>query len=353
MPTLDIPIPAYSSDESIKSSIPLVILSDTETDICPKGGGDCYPAPLHIVPTPPGLPRLPVVLVLLVLEIPFDRPYRTHLNEVRRMLTERKRVRPPPSLLLEPSSEYSSRHSSLGVLLPTSSSSDGPSRKGGRSHTTSLLGENSIEGSSEIGHETYIEADMEVGTEVSVEASVRATIEIVVDVTAEPNTPPVLPEQTITERVRSLELSELSFRDTLRVERERGFPEFSVIWGMFQRIMPTTQSGMTPGSIEEMITQWVVEALETHEANRNNRNIIESGDENKDENEGGMETVMEAEMEMEMETVMDMVMEMEMEEEMETGMVTMMGLWEVCWELCIPDLVSLVILVNTASYNLY
>ncbi|GJX83631.1 hypothetical protein Tco_0333112 [Tanacetum coccineum] len=36
MPASDIPVPAYFSDDSIVSSIPLVILSDTETEIAPE-----------------------------------------------------------------------------------------------------------------------------------------------------------------------------------------------------------------------------------------------------------------------------------------------------------------------------
>ncbi|GKG15335.1 hypothetical protein Tco_0354935, partial [Tanacetum coccineum] len=51
--------------------------------------------------------------------------------------------------------------------------------------------------------------------------------------------------------------------------------------------MPTTRSGMTPESIEELIAQRVAEALATYEANRNIKNIVKSGDENDNGNEGG------------------------------------------------------------------
>ncbi|GKE64552.1 hypothetical protein Tco_1518713 [Tanacetum coccineum] len=135
----------------------------------PSEGDAPDPAPLQIVPTPPGFSHLLAVLVLPGQEIPFGRPYRTHPNGVRRMLTVRKRVRPPPSLLSDSFLEYSSRHSSSGylsdrssseyssdhsksrlslssppsrkrlrVFMPSSSSFDGPSRKRGRSPTTSL-----------------------------------------------------------------------------------------------------------------------------------------------------------------------------------------------------------------------
>ncbi|GKD78111.1 putative reverse transcriptase domain-containing protein [Tanacetum coccineum] len=51
--------------------------------------------------------------------------------------------------------------------------------------------------------------------------------------------------------------------------------------------MITTRSGMTPKAIEELIAQRVAKALATHEANRNIRNIVESGGANEDGNEGG------------------------------------------------------------------
>ncbi|GJV71134.1 hypothetical protein Tco_1491129 [Tanacetum coccineum] len=47
-----------------------------------------------IVPTPPGVPRQPAILVLHGQEIPFGRPYRTYPNGVLRMLTAMKRVHP-------------------------------------------------------------------------------------------------------------------------------------------------------------------------------------------------------------------------------------------------------------------
>ncbi|GJX29370.1 hypothetical protein Tco_0237449 [Tanacetum coccineum] len=158
-----------------------------------------------------------------------------------------------------------SPHSSSSVSL-SSLSSIGPSRKRCSSSGTSLE-DSSIEVSTRVGHE----ADIEAGIEVGAEASVWATIEIAFDVMAEPDTPPVLPEQTLTkrlddhkeviqemydhllemplqmmkeveeetriltsrletaeaertnlrERVRALELSEKRLRDTLRVKRDR------------------------------------------------------------------------------------------------------------------------------------
>nr|GFC06492.1 hypothetical protein [Tanacetum cinerariifolium] len=50
--------------------------------------------------------------------------------------------------------------------------------------------------------------------------------------------------------------------------------------------MPTTQAGMTPEAIEELIAQRVAEVLVAHEANRNIKNIVEGGDENDNGNGG-------------------------------------------------------------------
>ncbi|GJY45522.1 putative reverse transcriptase domain-containing protein [Tanacetum coccineum] len=121
--------------------------------------------------------------------------------------------------------------------------------------------EASMEGSTEICLEKNIEAGAEVGTEVGTGASVGAIIEIDVDVVAEPDTLLVLPEPTIAERLDN---------------------HGEVIQGI---IMPATRSRMTPGSIEEVIAQRVVEALETCEANQNVKNVVEN--EGDSENEGG------------------------------------------------------------------
>ncbi|GJU73324.1 putative reverse transcriptase domain-containing protein [Tanacetum coccineum] len=113
--------------------------------------------------------------------------------------------------------------------------------------------EGSIEDGMEVGTEVDAKADTKAGTKTNTEAgteavtkdNVGATIEIFVDVIVEPDTPPALPVLTIAERldeheeviqwaktiesersalrdrVRSLEISHLSLRDTQRAERER------------------------------------------------------------------------------------------------------------------------------------
>ncbi|GJY36012.1 hypothetical protein Tco_0421390 [Tanacetum coccineum] len=230
------------------------------------------PVSLLIVPALPGLPRRHAILVLPGQEIPFGRPYRTHPNGVRRMLTARKRVHPfracipancrrsryvsssssPSPRKRRRVSSYSSPSASL-----SSSASDGSSRKRGRTPTTSLSAathsstallpvradflppRKRLRGSSSAFHQ-------EVSIEAGTEASIKATIEVTAEVAAEP----VLPEQTVAERleeheieeeqkalkdraettetkranlherVRSLKISDLSLRDTLRAERE-------------------------------------------------------------------------------------------------------------------------------------
>ncbi|GKC34417.1 hypothetical protein Tco_1046801, partial [Tanacetum coccineum] len=81
--------------------------------------------PLAPVVAPPGIRRRPAILVRPGEAIPFGRPYRTHLNGPRKLLTARKRVRPIPARRLawrRVSHHSSDRHSS-----PDSSSSSTPS----------------------------------------------------------------------------------------------------------------------------------------------------------------------------------------------------------------------------------
>ncbi|GKF43508.1 hypothetical protein Tco_0130060, partial [Tanacetum coccineum] len=53
----------------------------------------------HVV-APPGIRRRPAILIRFEEAIPFGRSYRTHPNRPRKLLTERKRVRPFPALRL-------------------------------------------------------------------------------------------------------------------------------------------------------------------------------------------------------------------------------------------------------------
>nr|GEW55001.1 hypothetical protein [Tanacetum cinerariifolium] len=336
MPASDILVYVYSLDESVGSSIPLVILSNTETEmtialadipaVIPEVASEAKaaivtsptnvldltihsdteataashsssststpPTSLYIVCASPGLPHLPVVLVLPGQEIPLDNHKRSRYvssSSSSSSPCKRRRVSPHLSSLAS--------HSSSPVSV-------GPSRKRFRSPTTDLSPirvdllplhkrlrdspfafpqEVSIEDSTEVGYE----ASIKDGTEIEYEASIEVTVKVTVEVVAELDTPPILPEETLAnrldghkevtqemydhlletplqrmeevkeetrtltsrhetaktrrttlrDRVRSLELHEMSLRDTLRVERERGrdLLEFSIIWDMFQR----------------------------------------------------------------------------------------------------------------------
>nr|GEY98175.1 hypothetical protein [Tanacetum cinerariifolium] len=134
-------ISANSTNESVRSSTSLVILSDTTTElttvhatvpeIAPKAEAvvvaspagvldlvvhsdletepsEASPspplqnahAPTPIILGPPALPHRPAVLVRPRHEITFDRPYRCHPNKARMLLTARKSVCPHPLLPL-------------------------------------------------------------------------------------------------------------------------------------------------------------------------------------------------------------------------------------------------------------
>ncbi|GJS63479.1 putative reverse transcriptase domain-containing protein [Tanacetum coccineum] len=56
-----------------------------------------YVFPIAPVTVPPEIRRRPVILIRLGEAIPFGRPYRTHLNRPRKLLTARKRVGPLPA----------------------------------------------------------------------------------------------------------------------------------------------------------------------------------------------------------------------------------------------------------------
>ncbi|GJY50523.1 hypothetical protein Tco_0441370 [Tanacetum coccineum] len=62
--------------------------------------------PIAPVTAPPGIHRRSATLIRPREAIPFDRPYRTHLNGLRKLLTARKKVRPLPARRL------ASRHAS-------------------------------------------------------------------------------------------------------------------------------------------------------------------------------------------------------------------------------------------------
>ncbi|GKD62711.1 hypothetical protein Tco_1300220 [Tanacetum coccineum] len=304
MPSSDIPVPAYSSDESIGSSVLLVILSNTEMEMTnvpvvtpeveaatvashidildltnhfdtefdpPKDSSSSDHAlvapgvslfydsepnfksePLEVpskedAPEPHEATMMErysygtfIIIIIFWQEIPLGRPYRTHLNGCRRMLTARKRVHLFPDRIsanrrrFHSSSSPSpckwfrvSPHSSSSNLLSSSSSSDGLSHKRGKSPTTcwqQLIRqqlchpfelifypphkrlrdspsrhhhETRIKDSTKTGYEASVEDYTRTGIKSGAEASIEATAEVV----AKPDLPLVLPKQTVAERL--------------------------------------------------------------------------------------------------------------------------------------------------------
>ncbi|GJR79941.1 hypothetical protein Tco_0150726 [Tanacetum coccineum] len=80
-----------------------------------------YEFPIAPVTAPPGIHRRSAILIRPGEAIPFGRPYRTHLNGPRKLLTARKRVGPLPARRL------ASRHASPRSLDHHSSSSSSSS----------------------------------------------------------------------------------------------------------------------------------------------------------------------------------------------------------------------------------
>ncbi|GJW87698.1 hypothetical protein Tco_0163038 [Tanacetum coccineum] len=82
--------------------------------------------PLAPVVAPPGIRRFIAILIRPGEAIPLGRPYRTHPNGPRKLLTARKRVGPFPARRLtwrRVSHHYSDRHSSPYFTSDSSSSS--------------------------------------------------------------------------------------------------------------------------------------------------------------------------------------------------------------------------------------
>ncbi|GKC70700.1 hypothetical protein Tco_1116583, partial [Tanacetum coccineum] len=78
--------------------------------------------PIAPVTAPPGIRQWSAILIRLGEAIPFGRPYRTHLNGPRKLLTARKRVGPLPARRL--ASMHASPHSPDHHSSSSSSSSD-------------------------------------------------------------------------------------------------------------------------------------------------------------------------------------------------------------------------------------
>nr|GEX15386.1 reverse transcriptase domain-containing protein [Tanacetum cinerariifolium] len=233
MPASDILVPVYSLEESVGSSISLVILSDTETvmtvapadipavilEVSQEAEAAIFASPTgvlymaihsntesdpfedspssdHELEDAPELYKATIsrerAAVMahssssdppssFQLEIPFGRPYRTYPNGVRKLLTARKRVYPYPARILAnhrkscyvSSSSPRKRRRVSPSSSSSSSSSEGLSCKRGRSPTTSFLPPRKrLRGSSFAVHQkTKIEDSTERCYEASIEGS--------------------------------------------------------------------------------------------------------------------------------------------------------------------------------------
>nr|GEX26003.1 putative reverse transcriptase domain-containing protein [Tanacetum cinerariifolium] len=293
------------------------------------------PAPCHILPAPPGVPRRRAILVLPV-------PARISANRRRLHSSSssppRKRRRTPfCSLSSEGSSPDSStslfERPSHSVTTHSSSPSAIPSRKRCRIKGFLLASslDDSIEGSMEIGSEEDIDFDImaDIATEAATanefrvetdvrfegddkaeeeaESSVRGTIKIEIDRVIEPEIPDdtlilvwritdieedkrareirALADETemtrLRKRVSMLKGSNMILRGDLAEERERAD-------SIGRQTVTITRSEMIPEAIEEMITRRVAEALAEQEASRNLGPIVESESKNKDDKRMGI-----------------------------------------------------------------
>ncbi|GJZ06551.1 hypothetical protein Tco_0540344 [Tanacetum coccineum] len=89
--------------------------------------------PLAPIVAPPKIRRRSATLIRPGEAIPFGRPYHTHLNRPRKLLTARKRVRPIPARRL--AWRHVSHHSSDRHSSPDSSTSSSPSDHSLSGHT--------------------------------------------------------------------------------------------------------------------------------------------------------------------------------------------------------------------------
>ncbi|GJU96849.1 hypothetical protein Tco_1321605 [Tanacetum coccineum] len=114
-------ISSDSSDESVGSPPSRVILFGDIPTVIPSTSSS-HEFPIAPVTAPPGIRRRSATLIRPGEAIPFGRPYRTHLNGPRKLLTARKRVGPLPARRL--ASRHASPRSPDHHSSSSSSSSD-------------------------------------------------------------------------------------------------------------------------------------------------------------------------------------------------------------------------------------
>ncbi|GJW28563.1 reverse transcriptase domain-containing protein [Tanacetum coccineum] len=288
-----ISIPADSTEESVRSSASLIILSDFDSEVPPSpvhhvvanpktdpSEAESEPLSSQAIPPPEAM-----IARWRVVDIPFGRPYRTLPNGVRKLLTAKKRVH--PFLARIPSnrrrSHYVSssssplprkRHKALPYLFSSSSSSGilcssfetsstsdtptlvGASRKRCRSPATSLLA-------------VTLSPTALVPVRVEEQKALKDRAE-----TAETE------RTNLRERVRSLEISDLSLRDTLRAEKE-------AYARIEHQLKNADYSFRNDSRGYRTIGQRVAEALEAREAISNNGNENKNEAKNRNEVNGG------------------------------------------------------------------
>ncbi|GKC10807.1 hypothetical protein Tco_1007589, partial [Tanacetum coccineum] len=256
--------------------------------------------PLALVVAPPRIRRRSTIIVRLGKAIPFGRPYRSHPNGPRMLLTARKRVGPIPTHSSSDTSSGSSSDSLLGSSLVHSSGCDssgqahsGPSTRVASPRSiaptpTDLLPPrkrfrdlHSLEDSGEEHMEIDV-ADEEAVADVG-KASAADMREITVDPLAISGSYEITEIETtqrqleagqliaseervgLSDRIRSLRLDNLKVRAMLSIKRDR---IDCLRWHMALSTMTITHSGMTPEAIEELINRRVEEALPAYEEAR-------------------------------------------------------------------------------------
>ncbi|GJS85623.1 putative reverse transcriptase domain-containing protein [Tanacetum coccineum] len=201
-------------------------------------------------------------------------------------------------------SESSFTASLQDYATPASSLSVGPSRKRSRSSATSIPSivhtvgalsparfdllpphkryrgtsdmhsdESGDEGSPETHTESDIDSDIWTDIEVETTAAATTVATIVDGLDIEPVMAGV----------------KMGFEPGLAVDQSESERRQRLMMRLMLRIMTITRSGMTPEAIEELISQWVAEALAAQEANHNVGLIVESQSQNgdNDDNENG------------------------------------------------------------------
>ncbi|GJS22609.1 hypothetical protein Tco_0451241 [Tanacetum coccineum] len=327
MPSSNIPVPTYSSDESIGSSVSLVILSNTEMEIT-----DVLAVTLEVEAATIAS-HTDILDLTTHFDTKFDPPEDSSSSD-------HTLVAPGVSLFYDYELDFESEPLEVpskedapepqeatvarwrAVVMARSSSSSFVSTP-----PTSLYIVPALRGlhrlpirlrdsSSRHHHETRIEDSTETGYDASVKdytrtdikSGAKAIIKATAEVVAKLDLPLILPKQmvaerldnhneVIQERLETAEAEMIVLHDTVRSLEISVLAighSFVASWIMYQLvidisfiriiIMPATRSGMTPKAIEEVIAQRV--ALETYEANRNVKNLVENEEDNRNGNRG-------------------------------------------------------------------